>query len=79
MAIIDKIKIDVTIMREDLNTDGRWATVKHTKDVERDAMRRDFTMNSIYCDTKGNLYDPNNGYNHLKKGIVKFIGDIDKG
>ena len=64
-------------MREDLETDGRWAKIKHTKDLELDSKRRDFTINSIYCDMKGNLYDPNNGYIDLINGVIKFIGKIE--
>lgn len=77
VALVNNIKIDITIMREDLKPDGRWTTIKHTKDIEIDSMRRDFTINSIYCDMKGNLYDPNNGYKDLKNGVVKFIGKIE--
>ena len=77
VVLVNKIKIDVTIMREDIKTDGRWAKIKHTKDIELDSKRRDFTINSIYCDIKGNLYDPNNGYIDLKNGVIKFIGKIE--
>ncbi len=77
VVLVNNIKIDVTIMREDLETDGRWAKIKHTKDLELDSKRRDFTINSIYCDMKGNLYDPNNGYIDLINGVIKFIGKIE--
>lgn len=77
VVLVNNIKIDVTIMREDIKTDGRWAEIKHTSDIELDSMRRDFTINSIYCDMKGNLYDPYNGYKDLISGIVKFIGKIE--
>ena len=33
---------------------------------------------SIYSDVKGNLFDPYNGKDDLKKGFVNFIGDPDK-
>lgn len=77
VVLINNVKIDVTIMREDIKTDGRWAEIKHTSDMKLDSIRRDFTINSIYCDMKGNLYDPNNGYKDLKSGVVKFIGKIE--
>ena len=46
-----------------------------TTDINQDAKRRDFTINSIYCDTKGILIDPFDGINDLKKKRVKFIGN----
>lgn len=73
-----KFKFDVTVMRRDVETDGRWAKIKFTDDIIEDSKRRDFTFNSIYCDTEGNIIDPNNGINDLKKKKVKFIGDPHK-
>ena len=67
--------IEVTAMRQDKKTDGRWAEIKYTNNIEVDAKRRDFTINSIYCDLNGNLFDPLNGLDDLKKKIVRFIGD----
>ena len=48
------------------------------KDWKEDASRRDFTINSIYADSEGNLFDPYNGKEDLKKGYIKFIGEADK-
>jgi len=62
-------------LREDVETDGRHAKVKFSTDWKKDASRRDFTINAIYADVDGNLFDPFNGKEDLDKGIVKFIGD----
>ena len=67
--------IEITSMRKDLETDGRWAKIEYTKNLLDDALRRDFTINSIYCDTKGRIFDPFNGIQDLMKGKVKFIGE----
>ncbi len=75
-AIIDNYKFEITTLREDVSTDGRHATVKFSKDWKNDASRRDFTINSIYSDKEGNLFDPYNGKNDLKKGIINFIGNV---
>ena len=48
------------------------------KDWKEDASRRDFTINSIYSDEKGNLFDPHNGKKDLENGYINFIGDVDK-
>ena len=77
-AVIDEHKFEITSLREDVSTDGRHANVKFSKSWKNDASRRDFTINSIYSDVKGNLFDPYNGKDDLKKGFVNFIGDPDK-
>ncbi len=73
-AHIKKASFDVTSMRQDLETDGRYTTVKFTDDLNLDAERRDFTINAIYCDTNGNLTDPCDGLRDLKDKKVRFIG-----
>tara|TARA_B100000900_G_scaffold330959_1_gene291562 strand:+ start:1636 stop:2910 length:1275 start_codon:yes stop_codon:yes gene_type:complete len=77
-AIIDSNKFEITSLREDIETDGRHAKVKFSKDWKKDALRRDFTINSIYSDSEGNLFDPFNGKSDLKNGFVNFIGDPDQ-
>ena len=73
-AVIGDFKFEITSLREDIETDGRHARVKYSNDWKKDASRRDFTMNAIYSDLDGNLFDPFNGKDDLEKGIVKFIG-----
>jgi tRNA nucleotidyltransferase/poly(A) polymerase len=77
-AIIDDYKFEITTLRNDIYTDGRHAKVKFSKDWKLDALRRDFTINSIYSDKDGNLFDPFNGKKDLENGIINFIGDPDK-
>ena len=74
-AVIDDHNFEITSLREDLETDGRHAEVKFSTDWKKDASRRDFTINSIYSDIQGNLFDPFNGKKDLENGVVKFIGD----
>ena len=77
-ALEDKYKFEITTLRKDISTDGRHAKVKFSKDWKEDASRRDFTINSIYSDKDGNLFDPYNGKSDLENGIINFIGDKDK-
>ncbi len=77
-AIIRENKFEITSLRKDILTDGRHAVVKYTDDWTSDASRRDFTINSIYADKDGNLFDPHDGKKDLKKGIITFIGDPEK-
>ena len=77
-AVIDNKKFEITSLREDVLTDGRHAQVKFSKDWRNDALRRDFTINSIYSDREGNIFDPFSGKEDLENGYLKFIGDGDK-
>ena len=59
---------DLTSMR-DVETFGRKAKVEFFPDLIEDSKRRDFTINSIYCDTEGNLKDPQGGIKDLNRKI----------
>ena len=74
-VLINDFKFEITSLRKDLSTDGRHAKVEFTSNWEQDAQRRDFTINAIYSDISGEVYDPLNGIEDLRNGIIKFIGD----
>ncbi len=74
-AVIDYQNFEITTLRKDVKTDGRHAVVEYTTNWKEDSLRRDFSINSIYSDLDGNLYDPNSGHKDLNVGIIKFIGD----
>jgi tRNA nucleotidyltransferase/poly(A) polymerase len=67
----------VTTLRRDVETDGRHAVVSFTDDWAEDAARRDFTMNALYCDAAGTVFDPIGGLPDLQAGRVRFIGDAE--
>lgn len=67
--------IEITTLREDVETDGRRARVAFTDDWEADAARRDFTINALFCDPDGTVYDPTGGLADLKAQRVRFVGD----
>ena len=77
-AIINDYKFEITSLRKDLKTDGRHADVIFTNDWKEDASRRDFSINSIYSDLEGNIFDPFNGKKDLEDGKISFIGDAEK-
>lgn len=67
---------EITTLRQDTYVGGsRYPTVTFITDWEEDARRRDFTINAIYLTEDGEFYDPFNGAEDLKNGIVRFIGD----
>ena len=76
-ALINDIRFEITSLRKDVDTDGRHAKVEFSEDWKEDASRRDFTINSIYANREGSLFDPFGGKKDLENGIVKFIGDAD--
>lgn len=65
---------EVTTLRADVETNGRHAVVAFTRDWVGDARRRDFTMNAVYADAGGALYDPVDGIADALAGRVRFIG-----
>ena len=71
-------KVELTTLRKDLKTDGRHAEVEYINDWKIDSERRDFTINAIYLDANGKIYDPQMGRFDLKNNNVKFIGDPQK-
>jgi len=77
-AVINDFKFEITSLREDVLTDGRHAKVKFSKNWKEDALRRDFTINSIYSDEVGNIFDPFDGTRDLEKGLINFIGETEK-
>tara|TARA_B100001250_G_scaffold407754_1_gene429032 strand:+ start:1548 stop:2819 length:1272 start_codon:yes stop_codon:yes gene_type:complete len=77
-ALIDKKKFEITSLREDIVTDGRHAKVRFSSDWNKDASRRDFTINAVYADINGNLFDPFDGKKDIENGKVNFIGDPEK-
>ncbi len=77
-AEINGEKFEITSLRQDVFTDGRHAKVKFSTNWKDDSLRRDFTINSIYSDGDGNLFDPHNGKKDLENGLVNFIGDADQ-
>ena len=68
-------RYEITSLREDIKPDGRHTKIKYTSSWLNDSLRRDFTINAIYCDNFGNIFDPLNGIKDLKSKKVKFIGD----
>jgi poly(A) polymerase len=74
----EQLRLELTTLRKDVQTDGRHAEVEYISDWQLDSERRDFTINSIYLDINGNIFDPQMGTIDLKNNNVKFIGDPQK-
>ena len=68
-------KVELTQTRVDLESDGRHAVVEHNADWAADARRRDFTVNAIYLDEAGQIFDPLSGVDDLRAGRLRFAGN----
>ena len=73
-VIAHGVPYEVTTLRRDVATDGRHAEVAFTRDWAEDARRRDFTINALYCDRDGQLFDPLGGAADLAPVKIRFIG-----
>jgi len=73
--VIEGRSFEVTTLREDIETHGRHATVRFGHDFSHDAMRRDFTINALYADADGRIYDYAGGLEDIARKQVRFIGE----
>jgi len=74
-AVIAPRHFEITTLRHDVETFGRHARVAFTEDWSADAARRDFTMNALFLDAGGAIFDPVGGLDDLRAGRVRFVGD----
>lgn len=74
-VIAEGVPHEVTTFRSDIETDGRRAVVAFATDIVEDAARRDFTMNALYADARGQVVDPLGGLPDLLARRVRFVGD----
>ena len=78
VAKVKDIPFEITTLRKDIETDGRHAVVSFTKSWATDARRRDFTINALYADRNGRIYDYVGGLKDLKEKRVRFVGNAEK-
>jgi len=76
-AVVNGHAFEITTLREDVETFGRHATVKFTKDWEVDAKRRDFTINTLSANIDGEVFDYCGGIEDLRLGRVRFVGNAE--
>ena len=74
-AVVDSGVVEFTTLRVDAKALGRHAEVAFTDNWQADAERRDFTINALYLDADGRLYDPCGGRDDLAAGRIRFVGE----
>ncbi len=68
--------IEITTLRRDIATDGRHVTeIAFSKSFAADAARRDFTINAMFEDRHGRVYDFFHGKDDLHAQRLVFVGD----
>lgn len=73
-AVTPSRHYEITTLRRDVETDGRHAVVAFTDDWTADAMRRDLTINALFADAEGRVFDPVDGMADLGARRVRFVG-----
>jgi poly(A) polymerase len=76
-AVAPPRHFEITTLRRDVETFGRRARVAFTADWAADALRRDFTMNALFLDGAGQVFDYVGGVADLRAGRVRFVGDAE--
>jgi poly(A) polymerase len=77
-VIIEHQPVEVTTLRQDVETFGRKARVAFGRDWRADAERRDFTINALSASADGMVYDYVGGLADIAARRVRFIGDAQK-
>jgi tRNA nucleotidyltransferase/poly(A) polymerase len=67
--------VEITTLRVDVATDGRHADVAFGTSFEEDAARRDFTVNAMFEDEHGVVYDYHGGQADLAARTLRFVGE----
>ena len=76
-VVVDGQGFEVTTFRHDVETDGRRAVVAFSDNIETDAKRRDFTVNALYADRTGEIFDPLGGLADIPERRIRFIDDAE--
>jgi poly(A) polymerase len=74
-VLINNTLLRITSLRKKSVSEDKNTVVEFTDNWEEDASRRDLTINAVYADEFGNVFDYYNGIEDLEKGIVRFIGN----
>ena len=74
-AVVPPRHFEITTLRRDVETYGRRARVAFDADWSEDAARRDFTINALYLDPDGTVYDPVGGLADLAAHRIRFVGE----
>lgn len=68
---------DITTFRKETKYENRKPVeFTYVDSIDEDIIRRDFTINSLYMDSNGNIIDKLNGLDDLKNKIIRNVGNV---
>lgn len=70
--------LEISSLKKQVKGGNGRTEVEFTDNWEEDASRRDLTINAVYADENGNVFDYYNGIEDLENGIIRFIGDANR-
>ena len=78
-VIYNNIRYEITTYRKEIGyiSNRRPEKIVYIDDLYEDIVRRDFTVNSLCMDNKGNIIDLLGSREDINKRIIKSIGDPD--
>ena len=76
-VVINNQILEVASLKRRILLNGHYTEV-YTDDWSADAATRDLTINAVYADLHGNVFDYYGGIDDLEKGIVRFIGNAEE-
>lgn len=77
-VVINGKIVEISSLHKSINASQKDSDLSFTDDWNADAATRDLTINAVYADENGNVFDYYNGIDDLEKGIVRFIGSADE-
>lgn len=77
-VLIDNQIFEVSSLRRSLQKNSAHTDFQYTDDWSADASKRDLTINAVYADLQGNVFDYYNGITDLLNGTVRFIGSAEE-
>ena len=77
-VIVNHKVFEISSLHKSFKASEKDSDLSFTDDWNADAATRDLTINAVYADENGNVFDYYNGINDLQKGIVRFIGSADE-
>lgn len=76
-VVVDDRIFEVSSLHKSAKASDKDSDLSFTDDWNTDAATRDLTINAVYADENGNVFDYYNGISDLEKGVVRFIGSAD--
>lgn len=77
-VVLNNQVFEISSLHKNMRASEKDSDLSFTDDWNADASTRDLTINAVYADENGNVFDYYNGINDLEKGIVRFIGSADE-